>query len=115
MAIPDQYGPLCIVMQTSRVIPDQDGNRRDRTDGFSIQKQPASGSRGMVVSNHPLASAASAEMLAAGGSCRRARQAGHSIRPRQTSAGIRAAYASIDGSVLSAPPLPAPKKIASCA
>src|ERR1700761_9081035 len=34
---------------------------------FNCQKQPASGSRGMVVSNHPLASAAGAEMLAAGG------------------------------------------------
>jgi gamma-glutamyltranspeptidase len=34
---------------------------------FACQKQPASGSRGMVVSNHPLASAAGAEMLAAGG------------------------------------------------
>jgi gamma-glutamyltranspeptidase/glutathione hydrolase len=34
---------------------------------FDCQKQPASGSRGMVVSNHPLASAAGIEMLAAGG------------------------------------------------
>ena len=34
---------------------------------FDTDKQPASGSRGMVVSNHPLASAAGAEMLAAGG------------------------------------------------
>lgn len=34
---------------------------------FTCQKQIASGSRGMVVSNHPLASAAGAEMLAAGG------------------------------------------------
>src|SRR6201996_1126538 len=34
---------------------------------FNCQKQPASGSRGMVVSNHPLASSAGAEMLAAGG------------------------------------------------
>ena len=34
---------------------------------FQCRKQPASGSRGMVVSNHPLASAAGAEMLAAGG------------------------------------------------
>src|ERR1700675_4037192 len=34
---------------------------------FVCQKQPASGSRGMVVSNHPLASSAGAEMLAAGG------------------------------------------------
>src|ERR1700688_75130 len=41
---------------------------RDRagTD-FVCQKRPASGSRGVVVSNHPLASAAGAEMLAAGG------------------------------------------------
>ncbi len=31
------------------------------------EKQPARGSRGMVVTNHPLASAAGAEMLAAGG------------------------------------------------
>ena len=30
------------------------------------EKRPATGSRGMVVSNHPLASAAGAEMLAAG-------------------------------------------------
>src|ERR1700726_1776855 len=34
---------------------------------FVCQKQPASGSRGMVVSNHPLASVAGGEMLAAGG------------------------------------------------
>jgi gamma-glutamyltranspeptidase/glutathione hydrolase len=44
------------------------GNWRDRAGTvFNCQKQPASGSRGMVVSNHPLASAAGAEMLAAGG------------------------------------------------
>jgi gamma-glutamyltranspeptidase/glutathione hydrolase len=44
------------------------GNWRDRTaTTFTCQKQPAQGSRGMVVSNHPLASAAGAEMLAAGG------------------------------------------------
>jgi gamma-glutamyltranspeptidase/glutathione hydrolase len=44
------------------------GNWRDRTAAtFVCQKQPASGSRGMVVSNHPLASSAGAEMLAAGG------------------------------------------------
>jgi gamma-glutamyltranspeptidase / glutathione hydrolase len=44
------------------------GNWRDRADTFfDCRKQPASGSRGMVVSNHPLASAAGAEMLAAGG------------------------------------------------
>ena len=34
---------------------------------FRCEKQPATSSRGMVVTNHPLASAASAEMLAAGG------------------------------------------------
>src|ERR1700733_13541010 len=34
---------------------------------FTCEKQPATGSRGMVVSNHPLASAAGAEMLAGGG------------------------------------------------
>jgi gamma-glutamyltranspeptidase / glutathione hydrolase len=44
------------------------GNWRDRAGtAFVCQKQPATGSRGMVVSNHPLASAAGAEMLAAGG------------------------------------------------
>src|SRR3982074_895525 len=43
-------------------------NWRDRAGTVSkCQKQPGSGSRGMVVSNHPLASAAGAEMLAAGG------------------------------------------------
>src|SRR5258708_2094344 len=43
-------------------------NWRDRAGTvFECQKQPALGSRGMVVSNHPLASAAGAEMLAAGG------------------------------------------------
>jgi gamma-glutamyltranspeptidase / glutathione hydrolase len=44
------------------------GHWRDRTDTvFLCQKRPATGSRGMAVSNHPLASAAGAEMLAAGG------------------------------------------------
>src|SRR5271169_4041303 len=44
------------------------GNWRDRAGTvFNCQKRPASGSRGMVVSNHPLASAAGAEMLAASG------------------------------------------------
>src|SRR5260221_8426203 len=43
-------------------------NWRDRAGTpFQCQKQPASGSRGMVVSNHPLASAAGAEKLAGGG------------------------------------------------
>src|SRR5436189_6415848 len=44
------------------------GNWRDRAGAvFECQKQPAISSRGMVVSNHPLASAAGAGMLAAGG------------------------------------------------
>jgi gamma-glutamyltranspeptidase/glutathione hydrolase len=44
------------------------GNWRDRAaTSFECQKQPASSSRGMAVSNHPLASAAGVEMLAAGG------------------------------------------------
>src|SRR5438876_10533805 len=34
---------------------------------FACDKRPASGTRGMVVTNHPLASSAGAEMLAAGG------------------------------------------------
>ena len=34
---------------------------------FEIEKRPATSSRGMVVTNHPLASAAGAEMLAGGG------------------------------------------------
>ena len=43
-------------------------NWRDRAGTtFDCQKQPAAGSRGVVVTNHPLASAAGAEMLAAGG------------------------------------------------
>src|ERR1700712_2719336 len=43
-------------------------NWRDRAGTtFQCQKKPASSSRGMVVSNHPLASSAGAEMLAAGG------------------------------------------------
>src|SRR5208282_2596615 len=34
---------------------------------FVCEKRPAHGARGMAVTNHPLASAAGAEMLAAGG------------------------------------------------
>jgi gamma-glutamyltranspeptidase / glutathione hydrolase len=34
---------------------------------FTTEKRPAGGSRGMVVTNHPLATAAGAEMLAFGG------------------------------------------------
>src|SRR5215468_7849328 len=44
------------------------GNWRDRAATvFQCEKKPASSSRGMVVSNHPLASSAGLEMLAAGG------------------------------------------------
>src|SRR5690349_779023 len=44
------------------------GHWRDRAaTPFQCQKQSATSSRGMVVSNHPLASSAGAEMLAAGG------------------------------------------------
>ena len=43
------------------------GWRRHAQLRFHTEKQPATGSRGMVVTNHPLASAAGAEMLAAGG------------------------------------------------
>jgi gamma-glutamyltranspeptidase/glutathione hydrolase len=43
-------------------------NWRDRAaTQFTCEKRPAQGSAGMVVSNHPLASAAGMEMLAAGG------------------------------------------------
>jgi len=38
-----------------------------RVANFTCEKQPATGSRGMVISNHPLASAAGAQMLLAGG------------------------------------------------
>lgn len=41
---------------------------RDRAGTlFACEKQPAAGSRGMVVTNHPLASAAGMQMLAGGG------------------------------------------------
>ena len=40
---------------------------RANSTKFVTEKAPAVGSRGMVVTNHPLASAAGAEMLAAGG------------------------------------------------
>src|SRR3984957_17621703 len=43
-------------------------NGRERAGTtFQCEKQPASGKRGMIVTNHPLASAAGAEMIAAGG------------------------------------------------
>jgi gamma-glutamyltranspeptidase/glutathione hydrolase len=41
--------------------------RPARTAEFACEKLPATGSRGMVVTNHPLASAAGSEMLLAGG------------------------------------------------
>lgn len=44
----------------------QDWTQRAGTR-FTTEKRPAIGSKGMVVTNHPLASAAGAEMLAAGG------------------------------------------------
>jgi len=43
-------------------------NWRDRTSTtFACERRPATASQGMVVSNHPLASAAGSEMLSAGG------------------------------------------------
>jgi gamma-glutamyltranspeptidase len=38
-----------------------------RVATFACEKKPATGSRGMVVTNHPLASAAGSQMLLAGG------------------------------------------------
>ena len=45
----------------------QDDWRSRAGTRFSTEKRPATGTRGMVVTNHPLASAAGTEMLAAGG------------------------------------------------
>ena len=42
-------------------------SRAPRSAPFVCEKRPATGSRGMVVTNHPLASAAGAEMLLSGG------------------------------------------------
>ena len=47
-------------------MPDIDWRDRAGTT-FRCEKQPVTAARGMVVTNHPLASAAGAEMLAAGG------------------------------------------------
>ena len=47
-------------------MPTPDWRARAGTT-FSCEKQPATAKRGMVVTNHPLASAAGAEMIAAGG------------------------------------------------
>src|SRR5260370_11730641 len=64
-AIAEEYGTAIEEAEVDSIMT---GNWRDRAGTtFVCQKQPASGSRGMVVSNHPLASAAGAEMLAAGG------------------------------------------------
>src|SRR3954471_12634802 len=41
--------------------------RAPRVAEFACEKLPATGSRGMVVTNHPLASAAGSHMLLAGG------------------------------------------------
>ncbi len=41
--------------------------RTNAASRFNCEKHPATGQRGMVITNHPLASAAGAEMLAAGG------------------------------------------------
>src|ERR1700738_394299 len=68
MAIPGEYGTDAWSRAGIEGDNTMSGNWRDRAGTvFDCQKQPASGSRGMVVSNHPLASAAGAEMLAAGG------------------------------------------------
>ena len=50
---------VCAIMSESA--------RARRFTDFTCEKQPATGSRAMVVTNHPLASAAGAEMLLAGG------------------------------------------------
>jgi gamma-glutamyltranspeptidase/glutathione hydrolase len=42
-------------------------SRPPRIAAFACEKRPATGSRGMVVTNHPLASAAGSQMLLAGG------------------------------------------------
>src|ERR1700726_3112964 len=47
-------------------MPEIDWRTRAGTR-FRCEKQPATGTRGMVVTNHPLASAAGAQMLLAGG------------------------------------------------
>src|SRR3982751_3663321 len=54
--------PVC----GGRGMTDTDWRARAATN-FACDKRPASGTRGMVVTNHPLGSAAGAEMLAAGG------------------------------------------------
>src|SRR5262245_45637417 len=58
--------PRSVVGGYTRVMPRSDWRTRAGTV-FTTEKRPASGSRGMVVTNHPLASAAGAEMLAFGG------------------------------------------------
>src|SRR5215510_12763855 len=53
-------------MRGERPMSDQGWRQRAGTN-FKCEKQPAHGRNGMVVTNHPLASAAGMEMLAAGG------------------------------------------------
>ena len=54
--------------QQDKRMPDPDRDwRASAGSPFATEKRPATGARGMVVTNHPLASAAGAEMLAGGG------------------------------------------------
>lgn len=65
----NNFGPLssfnepsgCAMLNPSKV------ERVSRIGGFACEKAPAIGSRGMAVTNHPLASAAAIEVMAAGG------------------------------------------------
>src|SRR5262245_27075963 len=54
-------------MMPSMCGEDAMGQRAARSFDFACEKRPATGSRGVVVTNHPLASAAGAEVLLAGG------------------------------------------------
>src|SRR5262245_33023792 len=58
--------PVLAVGSYTPHMPRSDWRARAGTV-FDTEKRPASASRGMVVTNHPLASAAGAEMLAFGG------------------------------------------------
>src|SRR5262249_23400735 len=58
--------PRSVVGGYTRVMPRSDWRARAGTV-FTTEKRPASGSRGMVVTNHPLATAAGVDMLAFGG------------------------------------------------
>src|ERR1700738_3812001 len=68
MAIPGEYGTDAWSRAGIEGDNTMSGNWRDRAGTvFDCQKQPASSGRGVVVGNQPLAPAAGAEMLAAGG------------------------------------------------